>query len=52
MQDILDARGKVFLYVITPSKVAQNPQYMPDGYTCPAAAKDREEKLEALSTRS
>ena len=45
MQDILEARGKVFLYIITPSKVAQNPQYIPDGYACPAPAKDREEKL-------
>ena len=45
MQDYFDARGKVFLYVITPSKVAQSPQYMPDGYACPAPARDREEKL-------
>jgi alginate O-acetyltransferase complex protein AlgJ len=45
MQDVLAARGTVFLYVITPSKVAQNPQYMPEGYTCPAPLKDREEKL-------
>ena len=45
MQDYFESRGKVFLYVITPSKVAQSPQYIPDGYTCPAAAKDRSDKL-------
>jgi alginate O-acetyltransferase complex protein AlgJ len=45
MQDYFASRGKVFLYIITPSKVAQNPQYIPDGYTCPAAAKDRSDKL-------
>ena len=40
-----ESRGKVFLYIITPSKVAQNPQYIPDGYTCPTAAKDHSDKL-------
>jgi alginate O-acetyltransferase complex protein AlgJ len=45
VQDYFESRGKVFLYIITPSKVAQNPQYIPDGYTCPAAAKDRSDKL-------
>ena len=41
MQDIEERRGKVFLYVLTPSKVAQYPQIMPAGYTCPASAADR-----------
>jgi alginate O-acetyltransferase complex protein AlgJ len=45
MQDYFESRGKVFLYVITPSKVAQSPQYIPNGYSCPAAAKDRSDKL-------
>ena len=41
MQDIEERRGKVFLYVLTPSKVAQYPQIMPAGYTCPATEADR-----------
>ena len=45
MQDFFDSRGKTFVYLITPSKIAQNPQIIPAGYTCPAAAKDRAEKL-------
>jgi alginate O-acetyltransferase complex protein AlgJ len=45
MQYYFESRGKVFLYIITPSKVAQHPQYIPDDYTCPAAAKDRSDKL-------
>ena len=46
MQDFFDARGKVFLYIITPSKVAQEPQIIPDSYACPGNAKDRAEKLD------
>ena len=45
MQYYFESRGKVFLYVVTPSKVARNPQYIPDNYTCPATAKDRLDKL-------
>jgi alginate O-acetyltransferase complex protein AlgJ len=44
-QDLLEAHGKLFLYVITPSKVAQHPEIMPAGYVCPAPSKDRQEKL-------
>ena len=54
MQDFFDARGKVFLYIITPSKVAQEPQIIPDSYACPGNAKDRAEKLDLydkVSTR-
>ena len=35
----------MFLYIITPSKVAQSPQYIPDGFTCPAGEKDRMDKV-------
>jgi hypothetical protein len=45
MQDFLEARGKSFLYIITPSKVAQLPQFLPDRYTCPARIEDRTHKL-------
>jgi hypothetical protein len=45
MQDFFEDHGMLFLYVITPSKVAQYPQIIPDGYTCPAGASDRTNKL-------
>ena len=45
MQDFFTARGKTFLYVITPSKVAMYPQILPDGYICPARMRDRTDKL-------
>ena len=41
MQDIEERRGKAFLYVLTPSKVAQYPDILPKGYTCPSTAADR-----------
>lgn len=41
MQDDVERRGKVFLYVLTPSKVAQYPDILPPGYGCPASAADR-----------
>ena len=41
MQDDVERRGKTFLYVLTPSKVAQYPQVLPPGWECPAAAADR-----------
>ena len=41
MQDFEERRGRVFLYVLTPSKVAQYPGIIPAGYTCPAPAADR-----------
>jgi alginate O-acetyltransferase complex protein AlgJ len=45
MQDIFDARGTPFLYVVTPSKVAHDPQVIPAGYTCPGRATDKADKL-------
>ena len=33
--------GKVFLYVITPSKASILPQYIPRGWTCPAPMAER-----------
>lgn len=47
MQDYFDARGQRFLYLITPSKVAQNPEIIPEGYVCPARDSDRREKLKS-----
>ena len=41
MQDDAERRGKAFLYVLTPSKVAQYPQVLPPGWACPASAVDR-----------
>jgi len=35
LQDRLAAGGQDFLYVLTPSKVAQNPWIIPSGYPCP-----------------
>ena len=45
MQDFFEARGQVFLYVITPSKVAVNPDVLPSAYRCTAPESDRERKL-------
>ena len=45
VQDFYRSRGKAFLYIITPSKVAQNPQFIPAGYSCPADAVSRASKL-------
>ncbi len=47
VQDFFEARGQTFLYVITPSKVAQYPQFMPDSYTCPSSPESRAGKLPA-----
>ena len=47
MQDAYEQRGKTFLYVITPSKVAQYPGLLPPGYPCPAPVADREGLLPA-----
>ena len=41
MQGDAERRGKAFLYVLTPSKVAQYPQVLPPGWACPASAADR-----------
>lgn len=41
VQDAFGRHGRTFLYVITPSKVAQYPSLIPRGYPCPARAEDR-----------
>ena len=41
MQDVQARRGKAFLYVLTPSKVAMYPTSLPPAFTCPSAAADR-----------
>ena len=41
MQDAFEKHGKTFLYVLTPSKVAQYPDLLPVGYLCPAPQADR-----------
>ena len=41
MQDELARRGKAFLYVLTPSKVATYPALLPHAFNCPAQAADR-----------
>jgi len=46
LQDFFEARGQMFLYVITPSKPARYPDVIPVGYPCPAPASDRARKLE------
>jgi hypothetical protein len=45
MQDFFEARGKTFLYVVTPSKPAVYPGTVPTGYACPATEQDRRDKL-------
>jgi hypothetical protein len=46
MQDVFAAHGTAFLYIITPSKAAQEPDYMPPRYACPAGIDDRVHKLD------
>ena len=41
MQDAVERRGQTFLYVLTPSKLAQYPDVLPPGIPCPAAPADR-----------
>ena len=41
MQDAAERRGQRFLYVLTPSKVAQYPGDLPEGMPCLARAADR-----------
>ena len=45
LQDGFEARGTPFLYLITPSKVAEQPEIIPRGYRCPGSAADRAAKL-------
>ena len=48
----MQALGKPFVYVITPSKVAQYPQFIPDGYKCPAGYADKGSKLDGVGRRA
>ena len=41
MQDLVEARGHTFLYMLTPSKVAQYPGFLPRDYSCPARPADQ-----------
>jgi alginate O-acetyltransferase complex protein AlgJ len=38
LQDAFNARGQMFLYVMTPSKLALHPDYLPDDFPCPGHA--------------
>lgn len=40
LQDFFRARGQMFLYLVTPSKVATHPEYLPAGFPCPGRAYD------------
>ena len=41
MQDAVERQGKTFVYVVTPSKVAQYPEFLPPGMPCASAMADR-----------
>lgn len=41
MQDAAERRGQTFLYVLTPSKLAQYPDILPPAIACPATPADR-----------
>ena len=45
IQDILDAKGKSFVYLITPTKAVSYPQYLPVGQSCPALKAGRTNKF-------
>ena len=45
MQRWYAAQGKVFVYVVTPSKAATYPQYLPDARACRAPPADRDSML-------
>jgi alginate O-acetyltransferase complex protein AlgJ len=45
IQDRIEASGRAFAYVITPSKAAQYPQYLPEGLRCPPRADANSDKL-------
>jgi hypothetical protein len=50
IQDFYARRGRTFLYVITPSKAAQYPQYFPAGFKCLAREDDRVRLMDAYRT--
>jgi alginate O-acetyltransferase complex protein AlgJ len=41
MQDIVTARGQIFLYVLTPSKIEHLPETLPAAYPCQSPDRDR-----------
>jgi hypothetical protein len=45
LQDALASRGHVFIYLITPSKVAHFPEAFVNRYPCAASKRDREQKV-------
>jgi alginate O-acetyltransferase complex protein AlgJ len=45
MQDFFQARGTTFLYVVTPSKPAVYPEYLPAALNCPSSDHDRRNKV-------
>lgn len=45
LQDFLAARGKTFIYVITPSKATHFPELIPNNITCKSTAAARVQKL-------
>ena len=45
MQDAVEARGQVFVYLLTPSKPAVYPSVIPKDYPCDALPADRDAKL-------
>jgi alginate O-acetyltransferase complex protein AlgJ len=48
IQDVLEARGKRFVYLITPSKPATYPEYLPSSQTCPALTAGETNRLPAF----
>lgn len=48
LQDLLESRGHVFIYLITPSKVAHFPEAFVDRYPCASSKHDREQKVPAF----
>ncbi len=51
LQDKFEARGTPFLYLITPSKVAEQPEIIPPGYRCPGSGTGRASKLEVYDAK-
>ena len=50
IQDDAERRGQTFLYVVTPSKVAQEPWSIPGDIKCPASQTDRDGYVDAWLT--
>jgi len=41
IQTMVEQRGQTFLYVVTPSKIAQYPEFLPAGMLCPSSQASR-----------